>query len=249
MEPTLKTALPRHVAIIMDGNGRWAENRGLPRLAGHAEGAKSVRQIVRASRKIGLEAITLYAFSAQNWARPGAEVVGLMNLLHDYILEERSEIMDNDIRLRAIGDIDRLPDFVRDPLDALCSDSAGNSKMTLTLALSYGGRESIAAAAKHLAQRVASGEMHAADIDVESFGMAMPTAHLPALDLLIRTSGEQRISNFLLWEAGYAELYFSDLLWPDFRREALDEALKEYQGRQRRFGLTGAQIESGDLSP
>jgi len=233
----------------MDGNGRWAENRGLPRLAGHKEGAKSVQNIVRASRKIGLEAVTLYAFSSQNWARPGEEVLGLMNLLRDYLFEERPEIMENDIRLRAIGDIDRLPDFVRAPLDSLIADSASNDKMVLTLALSYGGRESIAETARRLAAKVASGDMKAGDINVDSFGRGLPTAHLPPLDLLIRTSGEKRISNFLLWEAGYAELYFSDLLWPDFRRDALDGALEEYKGRQRRFGRTGAQMESGDLAP
>lgn len=233
----------------MDGNGRWAENRGLERLAGHHEGAKSVRDIVRASRKIGLEAITLYAFSSQNWARPGQEVLGLMNLLRDYLFEERSEIMENDIQLRAIGDIDKLPDFVRGPLDVLCADSAGNDKMVLTLALSYGGRESIAQTARNLAAKVSSGELSLDDINVDTFGDAMPTSNLPPLDLLIRTSGEQRISNFLLWEAGYAELCFSELLWPDFRREALFAALEEYQGRQRRFGLTGAQVESGDLAP
>jgi len=237
------------VAIIMDGNGRWAESRGMPRLSGHQEGAKSVRDIVRAARQIGLEALTLYAFSAQNWARPGEEVAGLMELLRDYLVDERPEIMDNGISLRAIGDIDRLPGLVREPLDALSADSASNTGMVLNLALSYGGRESIAAAARRLASRVAAGELAVADIDVDAFGGEMPTANLPGLDLLIRTSGEQRISNFLLWEAGYAELYFTDVLWPDFRRQQLYVALEAYQARERRFGLTGAQIESGDLAP
>tara|TARA_R110002073_G_scaffold320759_3_gene496439 strand:+ start:71152 stop:71922 length:771 start_codon:yes stop_codon:yes gene_type:complete len=242
--------LPRHVAIIMDGNGRWAESRGLPRLDGHREGANSVREVVRAARKVGLEALTLYAFSSQNWARPGTEVAGLMGLLRDYIVGERTEIMENGIQLRAIGDIDRLPTFVREPLDALCEDSAGNSDMVLNLALSYGGRESIAAAAQKLAVRVAAGELDPRNITVDTFGAEMPTANLPGLDLLIRTSGEQRISNFLLWEAGYAELYFTDVLWPDFRKPELHAALEAYQARERRFGLTGAQIESGgDLAP
>lgn len=233
----------------MDGNGRWAESRGLPRLAGHREGANSVRDVVRASRKIGLEALTLYAFSAQNWARPGAEVAGLMELLRDYLVEERPEIMENGIQLQAIGDIDRLPALVREPLDALVADSSVNSDMVLNLALSYGGRESIAAAARRLAERAAAGELEPRDIDVDRFGEEMPTSALPGLDLLIRTSGEQRISNFLLWEAGYAELYFTEVLWPDFRRQELCDALEAYQTRERRFGLTGAQIESGDLAP
>lgn len=248
-EPTKSDSLPRHVAIIMDGNGRWAENRGLPRLAGHQEGAKSVRDVVRAARQIGIEALTLYAFSAQNWARPGEEVHGLMELLRDYLHDERSEIMENGIQLQAIGEIGRLPNMVREPLDALRADSAGNEGMVLTLALSYGGRESIASAARQLCAEVASGTLSAADISVERFDAAMPTSSLPSLDLLIRTSGEQRISNFLLWEAGYSELYFTDVLWPDFRRPCLYDAIEDYQSRKRRFGLTGAQIESGDLAP
>lgn len=233
----------------MDGNGRWAESRGQPRLDGHREGAKSVRDVVRASRQVGLRALTLYAFSSQNWARPGQEVGGLMDLLRDYLIDERPEIMENGIQLRAIGDLTRLPTTVREPLDALVADSAGNRDMVLSLALSYGGRESIARAARSLAEKVASGELSPAQIDVESFGAAMPTTELPSLDLLIRTSGEQRISNFLLWEAAYAELYFTPVLWPDFRRQSLYEALEAYQMRERRFGLTGAQIESGDLAP
>lgn len=246
---TESKSLPRHVAIIMDGNGRWAENRGLPRLAGHQEGAKSVRDVARAARQLSIEALTLYAFSAQNWARPGEEVSGLMDLLRDYLLDERAEIMENAIQLRAIGEVDRLPAMVREPLDALRADSAGNQGMVLTLALSYGGRESIAAAAQRLAVKVAAGSLSPDDINVDSFNAAMPTANLPSLDLLIRTSGEQRISNFLLWEAGYSELYFTDVLWPDFRRQCLYDAIEEYQSRKRRFGLTGAQIESGDLAP
>jgi undecaprenyl diphosphate synthase len=233
----------------MDGNGRWAENRSLPRLDGHREGAKSVRDVVRAARQLGLEALTLYAFSAQNWARPGQEVSGLMELLRDYLIDERPEIMENGIQLRAIGELGRLPNSVREPLDALSADSAGNEGMILNLALSYGGRESIALAAQRLGERIAAGEMKPSEIDVESFGSAMPTSALPALDLLIRTSGEQRISNFLLWEAGYAELYFTNVLWPDFRRQSLFDAIEAYQSRERRFGLTGAQIESGDLAP
>ncbi len=245
-----RARLPRHVAIIMDGNGRWAEKRQLPRLAGHREGAESVRDIVRAARQIGLDAITLYAFSSQNWARPAEEVAGLMELLRDYLITERAEIMENEIRLRAIGDIDKLPPLVREPLDALMADSAQNRAMVLTLALSYGGRESIAAAARRVVQLVAAGELDPASLDGERFGTLLPTCDLPPLDLVIRTSGELRISNFLLWEAAYAELYFSSALWPDFRRADLYAALEAYSARERRYGLTGAQIESGgDLAP
>jgi len=245
-----RSRLPRHVAIIMDGNGRWAEGRQLPRLAGHREGAESVRDVVRAARQIGLEAITLYAFSSQNWARPVEEVAGLMELLRDYLLTERAEIMGNEIRLRAIGEVDKLPPSVREPLDELMADSANNRAMVLTLALSYGGRESIALAARRTAQLAAAGELDPASLDAERFNSMMPTADLPPLDLVIRTSGELRISNFLLWEAAYAELYFSSALWPDFRRGDLYAALDAYAARERRFGLTGAQIESGgDLAP
>lgn len=236
------TSLPQHVAIIMDGNGRWAQCQGLPRVEGHRRGAKSVRTVVRAAREIGLKALTLYAFSAQNWRRPNEEVGLLMQLLHDYLIEERSEIMENSIRLTAIGQVSRLPGFVRDPLDALIADSADNSGMTLCLALSYGGRESIVEAASALAQKVASGELAAADISENMFSEALQTGHLPQLDLLIRTSGEQRLSNFMLWEASYAELYFTETLWPEFGREHLLACLEQYGKRERRFGQTGDQL-------
>jgi undecaprenyl diphosphate synthase len=250
VSPGARSRLPRHVAIIMDGNGRWAERRGRPRIDGHREGAESVRDVVRAARQVGLEAITLYAFSSQNWARPLDEVAGLMDLLRDYLLEERAEIMDNEIRLRAIGDIDRLPPHVREPLDALMADSAGNGAMVLTLALSYGGRESIARAARRAAELAVAGELDPAALDAEAFNRLLPTSDLPPLDLVVRTSGELRISNFLLWEAAYAELFFSGAMWPDFRRQDLYAALDAYAQRERRFGLTGSQIESGgDLAP
>ena len=237
--------LPRHVAIIMDGNGRWAENRDRPRIEGHREGAHSVRDVVRAGREIGLEALTLYAFSSQNWGRPPDEIRGLMELLRDYVIDERDEIMENGIRLTAIGELDRLPAFVRGPLEALMTDSAPNADMVLTLALSYGGRESICRAATRILADGVEGP-----VTEELFESYLPTSGLPPLDLLIRTSGELRISNFLLWEAAYAELYFSEALWPEFRREQLFEAIDAYSQRQRRFGLTGKQIESGgDLAP
>lgn len=226
----------------MDGNGRWAQQRGLPRIEGHRVGADSVKDIVRATRQLGIEALTLYAFSAQNWARPADEVKALMELLRDYLLEERPEIMDNDIRLLAIGDIVRLPGFVRAPLDALIADSAGNRSMDLVLALSYGGRESIAQAARAACEAVRAGALAPADLDAERFNALMPTGQLPPLDLLIRTSGEQRISNFMLWELAYAELVFTETPWPDFRRQQLYEALELYAQRERRFGLTGEQV-------
>jgi undecaprenyl diphosphate synthase len=226
------------VAIIMDGNGRWAQTRGLPRIEGHRRGADSVRDVVRASRQHGLEALTLYAFSAQNWQRPPDEVKALMELLRDYLIEERAEIMDNDIRLTAIGEIHRLPDFVRAPLDALMRDSAGNRGMILCLALSYGAREAIVAAAK--AAMLAG--IPPEKLDMDRLGAFFPTRNLPPLDLLIRTSGEQRISNFLLWECAYAELYFTPVLWPDFRRTDLFAALEAYAARERRFGLTSDQL-------
>jgi len=229
-------ALPRHIGIIMDGNGRWAEARGLPRISGHREGSESVRAVAREARKVGLEALTLYAFSAQNWARPPDEVAALMQLLADFLESERSEIMSNAIRLHAIGELDRLPGFVRDRLDRLRDDSAANRGMTLTLALSYDGREDIAQAARRAAaaRGLAFG---AADIDA-----GLWTAGLPDLDLLVRTSGERRISNFLLWQCAYAELAFTDVLWPDFRELELLQAVDDFQSRERRFGLTGAQV-------
>ncbi len=242
----MPTSLPRHVGIIMDGNGRWAQLRGQPRIEGHRVGADSVRDVTRAARQVGLEALTLYAFSSQNWARPADEVAALMQLLRDYLVDERPEIMDNQIRLHAIGDLDRLPAPVRQPLDALCRDSAGHTGMTLTLALSYGGRESLARAARTLAARVVAGELAIDAIDVDALGQALPTGGLPPLDLLIRTSGEQRISNFMLWELAYAELVFVDVLWPDFRRNDLFRCLDAYAGRERRFGLTSAQLAEVD---
>src|SRR5947207_2659846 len=227
--------LPRHIAIIMDGNGRWAKRRGLPRIEGHRKGADSVRDVTRAAREIGVQALTLYAFSSQNWDRPLEEVRMLMALLRDYLVDERREILDNGIRLTTIGNIDRLPDFVREPLNGLKDDSSKNSGMTLCLALSYGGREAIVDAARHLVEQVQAGEIRTQDVNELSFAEALCTRTLPPLDLVIRTSGEQRLSNFLLWEAAYAELYFTDTMWPDFKRADLMDAIAAYQGRERRF--------------
>lgn len=236
--------LPRHVGIIMDGNGRWAQLQGRPRLEGHRAGADSVRDITRAARELGIEALTLYAFSSQNWSRPAEEVMGLMQLLRDFLIDERSEILDNQIRLDAIGDVEKLPPFVREPLDELRAVSAGHQGMTLTLALSYGGRESIARAVQAVARDVAAGVLRPEDLDVDRFNGYLPTARLPPVDLLIRTSGEQRISNFMLWEIAYAELVFIDVLWPEFRRQHLAQCLASFGGRERRFGLTSAQLAS-----
>jgi undecaprenyl diphosphate synthase len=238
------STLPRHVGIIMDGNGRWAERHGRPRLEGHRVGAESVRDITRASRQLGLEALTLYAFSSQNWARPADEVTGLMQLLREFLIDERAEILDNGIRLEAIGDIERLPSLVTEPLRELREVSAANTGMTLTLALSYGGRESIARAAQVASRDVAAGKLRPEELDVDRLGSYLPTSSLPPLDLLIRTSGEQRISNFMLWELAYAELVFIDVLWPEFRREHLYKCLEQYGSRERRFGLTSAQLDS-----
>jgi undecaprenyl diphosphate synthase len=241
--PKLAT-LPRHVGIIMDGNGRWAERQGKPRLEGHRVGADSVRDITRAARELGIEALTLYAFSSQNWQRPVDEVAGLMALLREFLIDERSEILDNQIRLEAIGDIERLPATVLGPLDELRAASAHHKGMTLTLALSYGGRESITRAIRDVARDVASGAMRPEDIDCERFGAYLPTSRLPPVDLLIRTSGEQRISNFMLWEIAYAELMFIDVQWPEFRRQHLYQCLEQFGSRERRFGLTSAQLAS-----
>lgn len=240
--------LPRHVGIIMDGNGRWAQNHGRPRLDGHRAGADSVRDITRASRQLGIEALTLYAFSSQNWARPAEEVAGLMQLLREFLIDERSEILDNQIRLEAIGDVEKLPPMVKEPLDELRAASAHHTGMTLTLALSYGGRESIVRAVREIARDAAAGTLRPEDLDVDRMTGYLPTSKLPPLDLLIRTSGEQRISNFMLWEIAYAELVFTDVLWPEFRREHLNTCLDEYAARERRFGLTSAQLAS-DVDP
>jgi undecaprenyl diphosphate synthase len=233
--------LPQHVGIIMDGNGRWAEARGLPRLEGHREGSNSVREVTRSARRIGLKALTLYAFSSQNWSRPADEVAGLMGLLREYLEKERAEILDNQIRLNAIGDLDRLPRYVREPLERLRQDSAGGTGMVLTLALSYGGREELLGAAKALAARAVRGELAPERITDSDLAEQLWTRDLPELDLMIRTSGEYRISNFLLWQLAYAEMVFTDALWPDFRAPELCAALSTYQQRERRYGLTSAQ--------
>ena len=241
-EQVRERPLPRHVGIIMDGNGRWAEARGRARIEGHREGSNSVREITRCARRVGVKALTLYAFSSQNWSRPAEEVAALMDLLREFLDSERAEIMENGIRLNAIGELDRLPRYVRDPLDKLRADSRGNGGMVLTLALSYGGREELLRAAGKWAERVAEGKGKAGPPSEADFEALLATADLPPLDLVIRTSGEHRVSNFLLWQLAYAELVFTEVLWPDFRPDAFVGCLLEYQQRERRFGLTSAQV-------
>jgi len=223
----------------MDGNGRWAADRGKPRPFGHREGSKAVRRIVRVSRRIGLDALTLYAFSFQNWARPDDEVQALMALLQEYLVSERDEILERGIRLAAVGRLERLPGPVRALLDSLCQESAANDGMTLTLALSYGGREEIVEVARALAAEVATGELDPQDIDAELIGKRIPSQRVGEPDLIIRTGGEKRLSNFLLYGSAYAELHFSDRLWPDFAEADLFEAISSFQQRERRFGQVG----------
>ncbi len=238
-------AIPRHVAVIMDGNGRWAGSRGMPRLSGHSAGAESVRAVVRAARKRGIEVLTLYSFSTENWGRPEDEVEGLMELLAQYLREELDELLENNLRLRAIGELDRLPAEVRALLGAVMAATEANEGLTLILALSYGSRAEIRTAVQELARAVQDGLLTLDDISDEAISAALYTSGLPDPDLLIRTSGEMRLSNFLLWQLAYAELYVTDVAWPDFREAELDQALAAYAQRQRRFGKTGQQIEDG----
>ena len=232
--------LPRHVGIIMDGNGRWAEQRGLPRLEGHRKGSDSVRAVTRAARRTNLPALTLYAFSSQNWLRPESEVAGLMDLLREYLKGERAEIMENGIRLHAIGELDRLPARVRDPLEELRAESAHNDKMILTLALSYGGREEIIA----MARRIAADKLAPEEIDAKAVEDRLWTVGLPPLELVVRTSGEVRVSNFLLWQLAYSEIHLTETLWPDFSELDLLLALDDFQRRERRFGKTSQQVRN-----
>ena len=234
--PPPPARLPRHVAIIMDGNGRWAEERGLPRVAGHRAGAETVDRITTACRELGIGYLTLYAFSEQNWGRPFDEVDALMGLLEEFLRSEREEILDNGIRLVAIGDLTRLPPLVRDALDPLAVDSASNDRMTLCLALSYGAREEIATLARSLATQAAAGSIDPQSIDVSLIGRLLPSLGAGEPDMILRTGGEQRLSNFLLYGAADAELVFSDTLWPDFAERDLFEAIGTYQRRLKARG-------------
>jgi undecaprenyl diphosphate synthase len=235
--------MPRHVAVIMDGNGRWAQQRGLPRLHGHRVGKESVRAVVETSRRLGIRYLSLYAFSTENWRRPPREVDGLMTLLRRYLATELDKMMKHQIRLVAVGNLRRLPPAVRDGLRAAIEATRRNTGMTVILAVSYGGREEIAAAARALARRVKRGELKPAQITAGLLGKYLATSAVPDPDLLIRTSGEMRISNFFLWQLAYTEIYVTDTLWPDFRDREFLQALAFFQQRQRRFGRTPAQIE------
>ncbi len=227
----------------MDGNGRWAKKSILTRIAGHRAGVKSVDRIVTACREIGIKALTLYAFSDENWGRPSMEIKGLMRILKEFLIKETPRMMREDIRFNTIGKVEELPDFAQKIITETENKTRANKNMVLTLALSYGSRREIVEAARALAKRIAEGEMNVENIDQETFESELSTADLPELDLLIRTSGEYRISNFLLYQAAYAELYFSDTLWPEYNREDLVEAIIEFGRRERRFGLTGEQME------
>ncbi|MBP2674850.1 MAG: pyrophosphate synthase [Deltaproteobacteria bacterium] len=234
-------ALPRHVAIIMDGNGRWARQRGLPRVEGHRMGANAVREVVECARELGIRYLTLYAFSQENWGRPEPEVRALMALLQEFLVSELPLMRKHGIRLHVIGDPAAMPFVVRQVLAATMDATAKNSDMTLTLGLSYAGRNEIVRAARGIAAEAANGKLAPEEVTEEFFSGRLDTAGMPDPDLVIRTSGEIRISNFLLWQSAYAEFVFTDVLWPDFGKADLLRALEEYSRRNRRFGLTDDQ--------
>ncbi|MGA7802064.1 MAG: isoprenyl transferase [Gammaproteobacteria bacterium] len=236
-------ALPRHVAIIMDGNGRWAKRRMLPRVAGHHEGVKAVRRVVEACSSLGIEALTLFAFSSENWRRPRTEVGLLMDLFINTLQRQVDKLHRNGVRVQFIGDRSAFSDKLRRLMDSAESLTAYNNGLVLTIAANYGGRWDIAQAARCLAAEVAAGRLEPEAITQDTLAEHLSLAHLPEPDLFIRTGGEQRVSNFLLWQLAYTELYFTDTLWPDFDRACLGQALESFAGRQRRFGRTGDQVE------
>jgi undecaprenyl diphosphate synthase len=229
-------SIPRHVAIIMDGNGRWAKERGRPRLDGHRSGAESVAEVLKGCIELGIDYLTLYAFSSENWSRPKAEVSALMTLLNQFLKSKLKDLDRQNIRLLCIGQLDRLPTKTRELIQRTVAHTANHTAMTLVLALSYGGREEIVAAARSLACDAAAGKINPADIDKPLFASRLQTADIPDPDLLIRTSGEMRVSNFLLWQISYAEMVIVKKYWPEFGQEDLSEAVAEYQRRHRRFG-------------
>jgi undecaprenyl diphosphate synthase len=238
-----KDNLPKHLAIIMDGNGRWAKQKGLLRAFGHENGTKSVRVKVETSARLGIENLTLYAFSTENWNRPKLEVDTLMKLLINSLKNEVKTLTDNNIKLNCIGNIDMLPKSAQKQLQEVINKTKDNARMTLTLALSYGSREEIMHAVRNISQKVKNNIISIDDIDESIINQHLYTQNLPDVDLLVRTSGEHRISNFLLWQIAYAELYFTDVLWPDFKEDDLYEAIISYQKRERRFGKTSEQIK------
>ncbi|NIW24316.1 MAG: di-trans,poly-cis-decaprenylcistransferase [Gammaproteobacteria bacterium] len=237
------TVAPRHVAVIMDGNGRWAGHRGLPRQAGHKAGIKPVRMMVEHLAQRGVKVLTVFAFSSENWHRPPDEINALMGLFIEALNREVAELDANGIRLKFIGQLDALGPELNAAIEAAQARTRDNERMDLVLAVAYGGRWDLAAAARALAREVENGKLAVDDVDETRLGAALATASLPSVDLLIRSGGERRISNFLLWDLAYSELYFSDVLWPDFTAAELDAALDFYSGRQRRFGRTGDQVE------
>jgi undecaprenyl diphosphate synthase len=242
MENIDKTRLPAHIAIIMDGNGRWAAKNSLVRIAGHKAGVKAVRDVVTASRELGIRYLTLYAFSVENWLRPNSEVNALMRLLREFLKKELKTMLDNDIRLISIGNYDALPQIVRKDLLETIEKTSQNSGMVLNLALSYSGRDEILRATRLILEAFRKGKLSSEELNQQLFSNYLYTTDIPDPDLLIRTSGEYRISNFLLWQTAYTEFYFTDVLWPDFRRKHLFDAIVDYQRRERRFGLISEQL-------
>lgn len=236
LSPEARSSMPRHVAIIMDGNGRWARQRHLPRIEGHRAGAESARAIIRAAGELGIKYLTLYAFSVENWNRPKDEVDALMKYLVHYLKTETPELNNNNVQLSVIGQIYRLPENVQEHLRKSISVLSKNNGLSLVMALSYGGRTEIVDAARSIARKVKDGEIDPAEINEQLFSQHLYTRNLPDPDLMIRTSGEMRVSNFLLWQISYAELVVTQTLWPDFRKPQLYAALEEYAGRHRRFG-------------
>jgi undecaprenyl diphosphate synthase len=234
--------LPRHIAVIMDGNGRWAKQHGKPRVFGHKNGVTAVREVTEAAAELGVEYVTLYAFSTENWKRPKLEVGALMRLLVETLSKEIETLNKNDIRLKAIGDLSKLPDITHKALLDGIAKTQHNKRMTLVLALNYSGRWEITEAAKRLSEQIKSGELAPEDINQDTLGGHLSTKGMPDPELLIRTSGETRISNFLLWQIAYAELYFTPTYWPDFRKAHFYQAIIDYQRRERRFGKTSEQL-------
>jgi len=241
-----KYKLPKHVAIIMDGNGRWAKKQGKPRVFGHRNGVKSVQEIVEAAAEIGINTLTLYTFSTENWNRPKQEVDVLMGLLVKSLKKELKTLTKNNIKLKTLGKIDKLPKKVINELNEVISKTKNNTRLTLNLALNYGAREEIVNAVKNISKKVVNKTLSIEEIDENIINNHLYTVTLPDVDFLIRTSGEKRISNFMLWQIAYAELYFTGVLWPDFRKEHFFKAIREYQHRERRFGKTSEQIKNSN---
>jgi undecaprenyl diphosphate synthase len=236
----LRGDIPAHVAIIMDGNGRWASERGLPRHLGHREGMKAVRETIEGAIEAGIEVLTLFAFSTENWSRPAREVTALMSLLQLYARKEKAELVRQGVEVHVLGDLDRVDDATRDAVDEIMGGTRGGTRLRLNLMISYGGREELLRAARLLSERVRCGEIRPEDIDADALQSCLFTTGLPNPDLLIRTSGEYRISNFMLWQLAYTELHVTPVLWPDFDRERLFDAVLDYQRRERRFGRVAA---------